>query len=132
MKTKKGSCICNDVHFVIELDDNAETLNCHCIDCRKTTGGSFISVIEFKLGSLKIDKNKLDSFTHQGKSGKDLNRYFCKTCKAPVYLYVEKYDENYIYAGLFDEIDDLKLSKNMNFKDSHFPFLDIKEESVKT
>ena len=117
---------------MVELDDNAETLNCHCIDCRKTTGGSFISVIEFKLESLKIDKNKLDSFTHQGGSGKDLNRYFCKNCKAPVYLYVEKYDENYIYAGLFDEIDDLKLSKNMNFKDSHFPFLDIKEESVKT
>ena len=68
MKTKKGSCICNAVQFVVELDDNAETLNCHCIDCRKATGSSFISVIEFKLESLKIDKNKLDSFTHQGGS----------------------------------------------------------------
>ena len=69
---------------------------------------------------------------HQNVNGKDLNRHLYKTCKAPVYLYVEKYNENYIYAGLFDEIDDLKLSKNMNFKDSHFPFLDIKEESIKT
>ena len=56
MKTKKGSSICNAVHFVIKLDENADTLNCHCIDCRKATGGSFISVIEFKLESLKLIK----------------------------------------------------------------------------
>ena len=80
--------------------------------------------------SLKIDKTKLDVFTHQGGSGKDLNRYYCKNCKAPVYLYVEKYDENYIYAGLFNEIDDLKLSSNMYFTDSHFPFLNIKEKNL--
>ena len=127
MKTKKGSCICNAIQFTVEIKDKPETLNCHCIDCRKATGSSFISVIEFKLESLKIDKTKLDSFTHQGESGKDLNRYYCKTCKAPVYLFVEKYDENYIYAGLFDTIDDLKVSKNLNFIDSYFPFLDIKE-----
>ena len=38
MKTKKGSCICNDVQLLVELDDTAETLNCHCIDFRKATG----------------------------------------------------------------------------------------------
>ena len=132
MKVKKGNCICNAVEFSVNLDEDAITLNCHCIDCRKATGGAFISVIEFKLENLKIDKSKLDSFTHQGGSGKNLSRYYCKICKAPVYLYVEKYDGNYIYAGLLNQIDDLKLSKNSCFKDSHFPFLDIKEKKLTT
>ena len=130
MKVKKGNCICNAVEFSVNLDEDAITLNCHCIDCRKATGGAFISVIEFKLEKLKIDKNKLNSFTHQGGSGKSLKRYYCKICKAPVYIYVEKYDKNYIYVGLFDKINDFKISENASYQDSHFLFLDIKENKL--
>ena len=130
MKIKEGKCICSTVQYTVGLDDNPKMYKCHCIDCRKGAGSSFVTLIEFKLESLKINESKLDSFTYQSGSGKDLKRYFCKTCKVPVYLYVEKYNINYIYAGLLDEINDIQLSKNINFDNSHFPFLNIKEKNI--
>ena len=74
----------------------------------------------------------MNKFTHQGEGGKNLTRHYCKSCKSPVYVYVEKYDMYCVYAGLLNDISNIKESRNVNFEKVYFPFLDIKEKKLET
>ena len=40
-----GGCFCGEVEYSVNLDELPRVFNCHCIDCRKKTGGSFESMI---------------------------------------------------------------------------------------
>ena len=37
-----------------------------------------------------------------------------------------------VYAGLLNDISNIKESRNVNFEKVHFPFLDIKEKKLET
>ena len=130
MQLKTGSCLCNAIKYTVNLDDHLKSYNCHCIDCRKKNGGAFVTIIALREGALKIDQKKLDIFTHPGKSGKKIVKYSCKTCAAPVYSYVEKFGTVYLYAGLLDDVSNVKSSINIHFLESHFPFLDIEDNNI--
>ena len=58
--------------------------------------------------------------------------FYCKKCAAPVLTYVEKYNKFYLYAGMLDDISILKKVKNIWYKDSHFPFMELTDEKLKT
>ena len=42
-----------------------------------------------------------------------------------------KFKKYYLYAGLLDDISFLKKAENIHFKESHFPFLQIKDDDIK-
>ena len=48
MKKHKGGCICGEVKFIVNLDEKPRVFNCHCIDCRKKTGG-MITIIDLQI-----------------------------------------------------------------------------------
>jgi len=128
--SKTGGCICGEVKFIVKLDEIPRVYNCHCIDCRKKIGGiNFI--IELRDGALKIDKNNLGIFEHNGGSGNLIKKHFCKKCAAPVFAHVGKWNKIYLYAGLLDDISILKKAKNIFYKDSHFPFMEVRDELIK-
>ena len=118
MIKRNGSCFCEEVKFSVNLDKMPRVYNCHCVDCRKKTGGGFITIIELREGALEIDENKLAIYKHSGGSGKEIRIHFCKSCFAPVYSYVERWNKVYLYAGLLDDVEILKTSKNINFEKS--------------
>ena len=70
MKLKTGSCICNNVKYTVTIDNKPRVYNCHCVDCRKKNGVTFVTMIELRKNALTIDQNKLNSFTHSGYRGK--------------------------------------------------------------
>ena len=129
--TKSGGCICGEVKFQVKLDEIPRVFNCHCIDCRKKIGG-MITIIQLRDNSLEIDKSKLGIFEHDGGSGNKIKKHYCKKCVAPVLTYVEKWDKYYLYAGLLDDISILKKATNIWYKDSHFPFMNINDDAIKT
>ncbi len=129
--TKSGGCICGEVKFQVKLDEIPRVFNCHCIDCRKKIGG-MITIIQLRDNSLKIDKSKLGIFEHDGGSGNKIKKHYCKKCAAPVLTYVEKWDKYYLYAGLLNDISILKKATNIWYKDTHFPFMDINDDAIKT
>ena len=131
MVKRSGSCICGQIKFSVNLDEVPRVYNCHCVDCRKKTGSGFITVIELREGALEIDKNKLAIYKHPGGSGKEIRKNFCNKCFAPVYSHVERWQKIYLYAGLLDDVEILKTSKNINFEKSHFPIFELKEKGVK-
>ena len=125
-----GSCICGAIKFTVDIDEKPRVFNCHCIDCRKKVGG-IITIIQLRDNALKIDENKLEKYTHKGGSKKIIIKSFCKICAAPITTFVEKWGVSYLYAGLLDDLSLLKESKNIFYENSHFPFLEIKEKSLK-
>ena len=129
--TKSGGCICGEIKFQVKLDEIPRVFNCHCIDCRKKIGG-MITIIQLRDNSLKIDKSKLGIFEHDGGSGNKIKKHYCKKCAAPVLTYVEKWDKYYLYAGLLNDISILKKATNIWYKDTHFPFMDINDDAIKT
>ncbi len=129
--TKSGGCICGEVKFQVKLDEIPRVFNCHCIDCRKKIGG-MITIIQLRDNSLEIDKSKLGIFEHDGGSGNKIKKHYCKKCAAPVLTYVEKWDKYYLYAGLLNDISILKKATNIWYKDTHFPFMDINDDAIKT
>ena len=130
MKEHKGGCICGEVKFTVNLDDKPRVYNCHCIDCRKKTGG-MITIIDLREGSIEIDKTKLGTYEHSGGSGNLIKKHYCKKCTAPILTYVDKWKKFYLYAGMLDNINILKTANNIYYEGSHFPFMDIKDKKIK-
>ena len=129
--TKTGGCICEEIRFEVKLDEFPRVFNCHCKDCRKKIGG-IITIIQLRENAIKIDKSKLNVFKHKGASGNKIEKHYCKKCVAPVLTYVEKWNQCYLYAGMLDDISILKKAKNIWYKDSHFPFIELTDEKLKT
>ena len=90
------------------------------------------TIVELRDGMIDIDKSKLSFYEHLGGSGNKLRKHYCKECTTPVYSYVAKWDKIYLYAGLLDDISILKKVNNIWYKDSHFPFMEVTENKIKT
>tara|TARA_Y100001970_G_scaffold267452_1_gene357495 strand:- start:1134 stop:1586 length:453 start_codon:yes stop_codon:yes gene_type:complete len=83
MKELSGSCVCGDVKYQIK-DNPLFTQACHCKNCKKSTGSSFVihtMIFEDDL----IVKGKVSSAKLPTGSGKGYRAYFCVKCG--VYLY---------------------------------------------
>ena len=130
MINRTGGCICGEIKFTVKLDEIPLVFNCHCIDCRKKLGG-IMTIILLRDGAIDVDKSKLKIYEHSGGSGNKIKKHFCEKCAAPILTYVEKFKKYYLYAGLLDDISFLKKAENIHFKESHFPFLQIKDDDIK-
>ena len=78
-----GSCACGNVTYIIK-DKPLFTQACHCKNCKKSTGSSFVihtMIFEHDL----ILKGDISSTKLQTGSGKGYRAYFCDKCG--VYLY---------------------------------------------
>ena len=115
MNVKTGSCNCSSIQYSVTPEEGGSGFNCHCVDCRKSTGQAFASLISFKPENLKINSGELVKITHQGGSGSVLHRYCCKACTAPVYLEVTKSGNCYLYVGLLDDINGIQITRNIDF-----------------
>lgn len=125
----KGSCICGEVKFTVDLDEKPRVFNCHCVDCRKKLGG-IITIIQLRENALNLNESKLSKYTHSGGSSNKITKSFCKNCAAPITTFVEKWGVSYLYAGLLDDISSLKNAKNIFYENSHFPFMKINEDEI--
>ena len=82
-KQLKGRCACNEVEYLI-TDEPLFTQACHCKNCKKSTGSSYVihtMIFEEDL----IVKGKVDASELPTGSGKGYRAFFCIKCG--VYLY---------------------------------------------
>tara|TARA_Y100001970_G_C14120181_1_gene795828 strand:- start:628 stop:1080 length:453 start_codon:yes stop_codon:yes gene_type:complete len=77
-KQLKGSCGCGNVKYIIE-NKPLFTQACHCKDCKKSTGSSFVihSMVLEKEFKIVGDVASIELPTG---SGKGVNAYFCIIC----------------------------------------------------
>jgi hypothetical protein len=73
--THKGSCHCGAVRYTVEIDTDAEAIECNCSICgRSGTLLLFTSMEQFKLESGE------DNLTSYRFNNQHIDHVFCKTC----------------------------------------------------
>ena len=77
-----GRCYCGRFKYEITAQFDAQ-LQCHCRECRYSTGGAPNTVGLTKKENFKILKGKLNSFVK--KEMKTPRRHFCSTCGTHIY-----------------------------------------------
>mgnify|MGYP002030227824 CR=1 FL=1 len=93
----KGSCGCRKVSYEIK-DKPLITQACHCKDCKKSTGSSFVihtMVLEDDFSVIgEVSSTELPTG-----SGKGYRAYFCVNCGVYIYCQYNKGDKYKTYGN---------------------------------
>ena len=73
-----GKCLCGQVSYK-SLAKPLLILNCHCEDCRRSTGAVYGTNVMVPEDQLEI-RGEVSKFSHKAKSGNTMTKRFCKTC----------------------------------------------------
>ena len=73
-----GGCLCGKVQYTISAAPRVMS-QCHCDDCRKSTGTGHASNAFFKEDDVHIN-GEIRSYDSLADSGSTITRYFCPTC----------------------------------------------------
>lgn len=79
---RTGGCLCGAVRYEVSWPPKALVV-CHCTDCQKQAGSALSVVGVCARDDLRLT-GRLETFTHPGSSGQEINRRFCPTCGSPV------------------------------------------------
>ncbi|KAJ5545244.1 hypothetical protein N7535_006373 [Penicillium sp. DV-2018c] len=86
--TISGSCLCQQVRYELTGDPKLKLL-CHCDNCRKVTGSSFMANSVYQEDQLRIisGEGMLKIYKDSNNSaGNVLSRAFCSNCSSPIYI----------------------------------------------
>jgi hypothetical protein len=82
--TLAGKCFCGAVHYAV-ADEFLYAMNCHCSNCRRTTGSAFKPFAGIERGKLRLTQGK-DNLLIQGEE--NANDTHCKRCGSLLYSVV--------------------------------------------
>ncbi len=78
-----GKCLCGAVSYTCSTDP-VFTGNCHCNDCKKSSGSGYSPTMFFPENSVSVS-GEVKYFESKGRSGKNVNRGFCPTCGSQLF-----------------------------------------------
>src|SRR3954451_9590376 len=79
-----GRCYCGAVQYVV--DDSFEyALNCHCSNCRRTTGSAFKPFAGISIERLRITQGDGSLLRHGGADAADAADLHCARCGSLLY-----------------------------------------------
>ena len=99
-KTLAGKCFCGAVHYAVE-DAFRYAMNCHCSNCRRTTGSAFKPFAGIERDKLAITRGA-DAVLLYGEEGK--NNTHCRACGSLLYSVVR--EGAYVHVAMGTLIDD--------------------------
>ncbi|KAJ5295360.1 hypothetical protein PENANT_c001G06111 [Penicillium antarcticum] len=101
-----GGCSCGKIRITYSGQPIATGL-CHCLDCRKLTGGPFSYNFIIKAADLKVTGSPKE-LAKTSDSGNDIKNYFCPDCGTPLFGRKtnggQADDVTVLRAGIFDDI----------------------------
>jgi hypothetical protein len=78
-----GGCLCGAVRYECG-GDPVVSLNCHCRDCQKATGGACSASVFVPIDSLTVTGN-VKYYEKVGDSGRSISRGFCPECGSALF-----------------------------------------------
>ncbi|KAF8852685.1 DUF636 domain protein [Acephala macrosclerotiorum] len=113
-----GSCICGDVKYEFTGEPAMQAI-CHCVPCRKVSGGAFTTNLIVPAANFTIltGEDKLKTFSMKHPSGMTLTIRFCENCGTKIYKTGDDpafAGVNIVQAGTLDHADG---EKGMGIKD---------------
>lgn len=108
----KGSCFCGSIAFEI-VGDIPALYQCHCSECRKTTGGAANAAFIVQCSQFRWLQGEELIKTFLKDSGFRVN--FCQTCGSPVPNVISKLSQAmWVPAGLMDEALPVKVANHLH------------------
>ncbi len=90
----RGSCFCQKVTFEV-ADEFTYALNCHCSNCRRTTGSAFKPFAGIERDKLRITAGAENALLVGDAHENDTH---CAACGSPLYSVVR--DGQYVHVNL--------------------------------
>ena len=78
-----GSCHCGEISYTFS-GEPLRQVNCHCKNCRKTSGGPYLANIFVSEDNLII-KGSPKVYQHLADSGNQMTKKFCGNCGAQMF-----------------------------------------------
>ena len=112
MTKLSGQCLCGDVKYSAD-GDIAMQGNCHCTDCRQSSGSAFATLVFMNKGDLDIS-GEVKTFDHVVDSGNTLTKHFCPKCGSQLFTANQaRPDSIGIRAGTLNEQKEVKPQFNV-------------------
>jgi len=122
-RTLAGRCYCGDVHYAV-LDEFIYAANCHCSNCRRTTGSAFKPFAGIERKKLVVTKGR-DKLKIFGET--DGNNTHCETCGSLLYSVVR--DGAYVHVAMGTLVDDPTIRPTQHiFVGSKAPWFTITDD----
>lgn len=120
-RTVKGRCLCGRVTY--EVADQFEyALNCHCSQCRRSTGAAFKPLAGAKAARLTVTAGD-DELLRYGDDGEGHDAH-CRSCGSLLYSLVR--DGQYVHVAMGTLIDEPSIRPTMHiFVGSKAPWFEI-------
>ena len=99
-RTLIGKCFCGAVHYAV-ADEFVYAANCHCSNCRRTTGSAFKPFAGIERSKLRITKGD-DTLTIFGEE--DGNDTHCRVCGSLLYSVVRA--GQFVHVAMGTLVDD--------------------------
>ena len=95
-----GKCFCGAVQYAVP-DEFVYAMNCHCSNCRRTTGSAFKPFAGIARGKLRLTKGQDDFLVFGDDKANDTH---CRRCGSLLYSVVR--DGAYVHVALGTLLDD--------------------------
>ena len=94
-----GMCLCGAINYTV-ADEFVYAANCHCSNCRRTTGSAFKPFAGIERDKLKVTKGQDDLMIFGDENG---NNTHCKTCGSLLYSLVR--DGAFVHVAMGTLVD---------------------------
>lgn len=121
--TLAGSCFCGAVCYKV-ADAFTYALNCHCSQCRRTTGSAFKPFAGIESGKLKLTKGKSDLLIVGDETGHDAH---CKRCGSLLYSIVREGAYAHVALGTLIDAPSIRPTAHI-FVGSKAPWFEITDK----
>jgi hypothetical protein len=98
-RTLAGKCFCGTVQYAV-ADEFAYAANCHCSNCRRTTGSAFKPFAGIERGKLRLTQGHADLLIFGDEQGNDTH---CKACGSLLYSVVR--DGAFVHVAMGTLVD---------------------------
>jgi len=118
-----GRCFCGAVHYTVR-DEFAYALNCHCSDCRRTTGSAFKPVAGIERGKFAVSLGADQLLIYGDATGHDAH---CRKCGSLLYSLVR--EGAFVHVAMGTLTDDPSIRPTMHiFVGSKAPWYTIMDD----
>lgn len=118
-----GKCLCGAVHYTV-ADEFGYAANCHCSNCRRTTGSAFKPFAGIERDKLTIVRGADNLMIFGDQNGHDAH---CKTCGSLLYSLVR--EGAFVHVAMGTLVDDPTIRPNMHiFVGSKAPWFTIADD----
>jgi len=107
-----GGCLCGSVRYKVSSDPSF-VLNCHCEDCRRSTGSVYGTNVFVDEDKVEIT-GEVSLYVHTADSGNEMTKRFCPNCGTLLFGNSSgRQNSVSIRAGTIDQFDLIKPQMNV-------------------